>query len=282
MSDKKFKMVIPATIEKSEDGEWRIMGLASTASRDLQGENINLKGLDLTPIKKGKGVWSYDHKKGPENTLGIIDTYNLEKKGLYLGGYLFKNHDRAKAVHQIMSSLNKSDRGRVGMSVEGVVKQRAGRDGKTINKAVISGCALTLNPINTDTYCDLVKSFSSVDFDRTNIECDFSHNSEENTISFSTKQVLELLQRAMQVGSEYAESKPSDLTGGTVLSQEDLYRKKKRKKSKKLKKADAEFYKSAFYEIIQYLKTLYPSASVTEIFETVKDRLNTRFPDIKL
>src|SRR4051812_19657719 len=68
--DEKFSVVIPATIEKSEEGDWRVFGLASTPKRDLQGEVVSLKGLDLSPIEKGRGVFNFDHKKGPENTIG--------------------------------------------------------------------------------------------------------------------------------------------------------------------------------------------------------------------
>src|SRR4051812_39591731 len=112
----KFKVIIPASLEKSEDGEWRVYGLASTSRKDLQGEVVDLKGLDLAPIQKGRGVFNFDHKKGPENTVGAIDAFKLTDKGLYLGGYLFKEHDRAKAIRQIMTSLKKSDKGRMGMS----------------------------------------------------------------------------------------------------------------------------------------------------------------------
>ena len=102
--DESFKTVLPVEFEKAANGDWRIYGLASTANVDKQGETIKLNGLDLNPISNGKGIFNFDHKKGPENTVGIIDTYKKDDNGLYLGGYLFKNHDRAKSIYQIMSS----------------------------------------------------------------------------------------------------------------------------------------------------------------------------------
>lgn len=178
--DQKFSVVLPAELSKSEDGEWRVFGLASTPKRDLQGEVIDLQGIDLTPIQKGKGVFNWDHKEGPENTIGSIDTYKKADDGLYLGGYLYKNHDRAKSIYQIMSSLKKSDKGKIGMSVEGIIKKRSGADGKTISKAIITKCALTMNPVNTDTYADLVKSLSAgeVEFDADALADDGSITSE--------------------------------------------------------------------------------------------------------
>lgn len=289
MPDKKFKVVIPAQLEKGKNGEWRLHGLASTNNRDAQGEIVNIKGLDLTPIQKGKGVFSFDHQKGPENTIGAIDVYDKTKDRLYLGGYLFQNHDRAKAVYQIMSSLKKADRGRVGMSVEGVIKERTGEESKTINKAVISSCALTFNPINTDTYCDLVKSFSDIeltkdlsikeDFD--NVENSKGSLESSNTV-FTPAEVVKLVQKALSIGSEKAEVPPADLKDGAALGKEDLNSKKKRKSPKKLKKLTSVMYKSYFIEIIEHLRKLYPNATTSELFETVKERLNTRFKDLNI
>jgi len=204
--DKKFKVVIPAQIEKSESGDWRVYGLASTANKDLQNEKVNLKGLDLSPIEKGKGIFNYDHKKGPENTVGVIDTYKKDDSGLYLGGYLFKEHDRAKSLYQIMGSLGKSDRGRMGMSIEGVIKQRTGNDGKTINKAMIHSCAFTMSPVNTDTFVSLVKSLNGaeVEFEGNEIGTDFSPSEEDAEAAqekglFTADQVVDLIQKAIEL-----------------------------------------------------------------------------------
>ena len=305
-ADEKFKFVIPATLEKGNNGEWRVYGLASTSKRDLQGETVDIKGLDLTPIEKGKGVFNFDHKKGPENTVGIVDKYKKSDEGLYLGGYLFQEHDRAKALYQIMSSLKKSDRGRVGMSVEGVIKKRDGDDGKTISKAVISACAFTMNPINEDTYADLVKSFGAVEFETEALGVDPAIGQIEpqeksatpRPVAFSTEQVVALMSKSLGVGTAYATSTPAQLTGGDALAQEDLDkdRKKRKKKaqedhekvpapqavtpgktSRKMRKLDAGMYKSAMDDLLTKLQKLYPDASRSELWETVKDRLNRKF-----
>lgn len=287
--DQKFSVTIPATLEKSEDGEWRVYGLASTPKRDLQGEVIDLKGLDLSPIEKGRGVFNFDHKKGPENTIGAIDKYKRTDEGLYLGGYLFKNHDRAKSLYQIMSSLRKSDRGRMGMSVEGVIKKRDGADGKVISKAVITSCALTMNPINEDTYVDLVKSMSGAEVEfadstlNESIIPEKSDQSQEVGPTFTTDQVVALL-KALAVGDGYATQVPSQRQGGDALAMEDLDAKKRKKKkdeedkpAKKLKKLSKEMYKSTMDDLLGQLQKLYPGATRSEIWEAVKDRLNRRF-----
>lgn len=296
MVEHKFSVTIPAEISKADDGQWRVYGLASSGAKDLQGEVVDPNGLDLSPIETGRGVFNFDHKKGPENVIGIIDKAQKDEKGLYLGGYLFKNHDRAKAVHQIMSSLGKSERGRMGMSIEGVVQERSGADGKTIKKAKITSCALTLNPVNTETYVDLVKSFEGVEFETGDLSESILPEEKkqvegeptEKSISFSVEQVAALL-KSLGVGGEYASTTPAQRTQGAALAQEDLDGKKCKKCMskackcpKKLKKMDKGMYKSAFLDIIQDLKKLHPEVPTSELFEAVKDRLNTKFPTLKI
>ena len=232
---------MPAELSKAEDGEWRVRGLASTASRDQQGEIMLQDGMDLTPIDKKKGILNWDHKKGPENTLGVLDGYTRSPEGLYIEGRLFKNHDKAKAAYQIMSSLGKSDYGRMGLSVEGSIKERAGKDGQIIKRSVITGVALTMNPVNSDTYVDLTKSMTS---DETDFEINSSEeasaisgsgsepdsaSSEAQSPLFTSEQVLELMTKALAVGGEQATTTPSERSGGAALAQEDLDKKKAKK-----------------------------------------------------
>lgn len=265
--DKKFKYTIPVELTKSKDGDWRVFGLASTSNLDRQGEIVNLDGLDLSPISQGKGIFNYDHGKGPENTLGIIDTFKRDDKGLYLGGYLFREHDKAKSVYQIMKSLKKEHRGRIGMSIEGVIKQRGGPGRKKIDKAVITACALTMNPVNTDTYADLVKSMGAA---------------EEIEFDFGCLQADEQLAKALAVGDGYATQTPGERSGGDALAQEEFGdRKKKHKKKRKLKNLTAPMAKGMMKDVLNELQKLYPKVSRVELWETFKDRLNKRFPDIQ-
>lgn len=154
----KFKSFIPAELVKGEKNEWRIRGLASTKTRDLQGEIVDVDGLNLSVLEKRAGVFNWDHGKGPENTVGVIDSVQRKNGQLHLGGYLFQKHDKAKSIYQVMESLKEQDRGRMGLSVEGIIHER---DGKIIKKATLTACALTLSPVNTDTYVDLAKSLGA-------------------------------------------------------------------------------------------------------------------------
>jgi hypothetical protein len=271
--DTKFSMVLPAELQKAENGEWRVWGLASTASRDQQGEKVDLNGLDLTPIQKGKGLLNWDHGKDPEDKVGIIDSYKKADDGLYVGGYLFNNHTRAKSIYEIMSSLKKADRGRMGMSIEGVIKERAGNDGKIIKKAVITAVALTMNPVNSDTHVDLVKSLTGSDVEF-----------EGDTITSQSLDAIPEVEKSLGVTGSYATSVPSDLSGGDALAMEGMDKKPKKedeeeehKPKKKLKKMSKEMIKSNVAEILSKLQVLYPESTRSELWETVKQRLNTRF-----
>lgn len=308
MSDT-FRTIIPATFEKSEDGKWKVAGLASTESMDQQGEIIMQKGIDLTPIDKKKGLLNFDHQKGPENTIGLLDGYRRDGKGLYIEGRLFKNHTKARAVYEIMSSLGKSDRGRVGLSVEGRILKRNDQNPRIIEKCQINAVAVTLNPVNQETYADLTKSLSAaeVEFDSTGEK---QVGGSEEAV-FTPSQVVAIVQKALGVGDGYTQA-PESRSGGDTLAMEDMGDKKKKKKEldkggpgsgpkpkseldkedekqgvmistprrmqrRRLKKMSKSLFKSNMVEILDKLQILYPDNSRSEIWEAFKERLETRY-----
>ncbi len=278
-----FKFVIPAELSKNDNGEWKVAGVASTSSKDRQGERILPEGIDATPIAKGKGFFNWDHDNSPENTVGVLDAYKKTNSGMYVEGRLFKNHTRAKAVYEIMTSLNKGDKGRVGMSVEGKVIERDLINPSIIKRCLIKNIALTMNPVNQETYADIVKSMSStesiVEFDSTgkNESPDSQVKSEEAT--FTATQVLAVVEKALAISGGNSMA-PVDRKGGDALSQEDL--KKKKVEPKKLKKLDKGLYKSSMLSILDKLQGLYPDNSRYEIWNAVKDRINTNFPELSV
>lgn len=282
--DNDFKIIIPAEITKSKDGEWRVAGLASTSSIDRQGEVIMPEGIDATPIAKGKGFFNWDHDNSPENTVGVLDSYKKGSGGMYVEGRLFKNHTRAKAIYEIMSSLHKGDTGRVGMSVEGKVIERDPKNPSVIRRCLIKNVALTMNPVNQDTFADIVKSMSGdaeVDFQSEGkpLEVELTADGVSNVKksdepTFSVSQVMAIMEKALGVGSGNAQA-PADMKGGDALGQEEL------DKKKKVKKASKELFKSQMVEMMDKLQTLYPDATRNQIWEAVQNRLSTKFPDLK-
>lgn len=285
---KQFKIVIPAQLTKGSDGEWIVQGLASSPSRDQQGEILLPEGIDTTPIDQGRGVLNWDHQKGPENTVGLLDSYKKTKEGFFVKGRLFKNHQKAKSIYEIMSSLGKSDHGRMGLSVEGKILERGGKDGKIIKKCQINAVALTMNPVNQDAYVDLVKSITAesaeVDFQATEANSESATKSSAEP-TFTTEQVLSII-KSLALTDAQATAKPSDRNGGDALAKEELDKKPKSiaedsgKPSKKLKKLSKDMYKSQMLEILDKIQLLYPANSRVEIWNAIKDRLGKQFPDL--
>lgn len=153
----RFKFNLPLEIVKADETGWKVKGLASTEDKDLQGEIVKQAGLDISPIKEGRGLFNYEHKNDPENIIGIIEDANINDKGLLVEGYLFKKHKRAQAIAEIMQSLSKDHKNRVQLSIEGKVKER-GEDKKEIKQAIIDRVALTFEPVNQKTYINFAKS----------------------------------------------------------------------------------------------------------------------------
>lgn len=280
--DNNFKFIMPADLEKSEDGDWKVKGLASTEDTDRQGEIIMQKGIDLTPVKQGRGYFNYDHLPGPENLVGTIDNYTHTAQGLFVEGKLFKNHSRAKAIYEVMSSLGKSDRGRVGLSVEGKILERDPKNPRIIKKCEISKVAITLNPVNTNTYADIMKSMdaNAVDFNaiEDNYKSDDTQTTQEKEETFTTSQVVAIV-KALGAGAA-ATKAPQERTGGEAISQSDM-KSDDDKKKKKLKKMDKCMYKSTMIEILDKLQKLHPEVSRDDLWSAVQERLETKFPEIK-
>lgn len=163
MSDSKnkdFNFFVPLDVFKGSDGEWRVKGLASTEHMDLQGEVVRQNSLDITPLKEGKGLFNWDHQSGPENVVGAIEGAEIKNEGLFVEGYLFKNSKKAQAVHEILTSLKDKDKRRLGFSIEGKILRRAGQGGREIAAARVEKVALTFDPVNPNTYAQLVKSLA--------------------------------------------------------------------------------------------------------------------------
>ena len=270
-----FKFVMPADIEKSKDGEWKVSGLASTGNIDRQGEIILPSGIDATPIANGKGFFNFDHDNSPESTIGLLDGYRKSDKGMFVTGRLFKNHTKAKAIYEIMTSLGKSDKGRVGMSVEGKVIERDPMNPKIIKKCVVKNVALTMNPVNTETYADIIKSFSSaeVEFDSSGQKDKSVPSSSEEQPTFTASQVVQIVEKALGIGAGNSAA-PAGRTGGDALSVSNMGEKPKKKKMKKMNKS---MFKSNMEELLTKLQILHPDCTREQIWTAIKDRMSTRF-----
>tara|TARA_R110000868_G_C10973188_1_gene771564 strand:+ start:94066 stop:94959 length:894 start_codon:yes stop_codon:yes gene_type:complete len=288
-----FKFVMPANLEKGEDGSWTVAGLASTGSLDQQGETIMQKGIDLSPIDQKRGILNWDHQKGPENTIGTLDGYKQTENGLFIKGRLFKQHSKAKAVQEIMSSLGDGDQGRMGLSVEGQILERDANDPRIIKKCKISAVALTMNPVNSDTYADIVKSMNASDIAIDSTQEHYNDDSSDGEAIFTAEQVMQIVKKALGVGEGYTQA-PNKLTDGDSMATSDKKPDGKKKKKKEgaesadgqklekkcMKSMSAELYKSSMLDMLEQLQQLYPGSSRTDLWNAVKTRMETKFPDV--
>ena len=160
-----FSMPVTATLKKSADGtneQWLIEGLASTGSLDQQSEKVLVKGIDLSYIDKGMATLNYNHRgdSDPSAVVGVITSYERTPNDeLYIRGKLLKSLPKAQAVKGLMEALAvDAPERKMGMSIEGKVLQR---NGNQIVKSWLKAVALTMDPVNPDTYVNFAKSMSA-------------------------------------------------------------------------------------------------------------------------
>lgn len=276
--EKDFKFHIPVDLIKADDsdeGEWKIQGIASTPDEDLQGETVNPDGLDISPLKTGKGILNYDHKPGFENVLGEVEDADFVdmdgKKCLMVKGYLFKHQERAKGLYNILKSLKKGSSKRVQMSIEGKVIQRDFVNNKAIKKARIDKVALTLDPVNPYTYAELVKSLNSPD-------PILDSNDLVEIKKSDLEAFVELAKKALAAGIGYAGA-PTAMSGGEAMASESLEQAPKNvtydkhsKKKKKLTKSDVKL-------LFESIKKAHPSEDPLKLAELILDAVVDRFEE---
>lgn len=278
MAEKDFKFYVPLELVKSEkDGEeeWKIKGIASTPDEDLQGETVDQEGLDISLLKAGRGLFNFDHQKGPENVLGQIEDANFidqnGKRCLQVEGYLFKHQDRAKAMYNILKSLKKGSSNRVQMSIEGKILQRDFVNNRAIKKARIDKVALTLDPVNPYTYAELCKSLASPEPIQPAEQVQVSDD-EIVIKKAELEKLIEVAQKALAAGVGGMKA-PEARSGGEVMTKESLEGKPKSTsysskdvKQKKLKKGMVR-------SMMKSLQEMYPSHDPAEIAELVVESL---------
>jgi hypothetical protein len=140
--------------------EMIVGGIASTASIDSDGDSIDPYGYDTSRfLRYGFMNWNHLTKSNPAAAIGQPIKATPTKDGLYIEAKLYPYSQTAKDVYELAQVLEKSGSDRkVGFSIEGKVLARDPKNPKRITKALLTGCAITLSPKNTDTYMNILKS----------------------------------------------------------------------------------------------------------------------------
>lgn len=159
--EKTFKCWMPAQVikgGKQSNGKRWIQGIASTSSKDLQGEVVSQKGIDVSYFLKN-GYFNNDHKPGAENKVGEPTDCKITKDGLWVKGFIYEGKKASDDIWEHITSLSKSGASRrMGFSIEGKVLQR---NGNTIEKCWIQDIAITPAPVNSNTWAEVAKSLSA-------------------------------------------------------------------------------------------------------------------------
>jgi len=157
-------------------------------------------------------------------------------------GYLLDGYEPADRIWKLAQSLQATGR-RLGFSIEGSVRQRAGGNDDVVAEAIVRNVAITNCPVNTDTQLEIVvKSMMALE-----AAARAPKRSE-------VQKALEVLERALMAGSSISGSgMPGD---GFALRTESVERKcvtpKKRKRT--LTKSEA----------LTFVRTRFPGLTMAD------------------
>lgn len=162
----KMWMWIPAQFEKAgggkdEDKPLIVKGVASTSDLDEEGEILLPEGFDLSYFnQKGLINWNHGANKDPMLVIGEPTKSVIKGNKMLVEGELYKDSQLARGVYELGLLLQKSSKTRrLGFSIEGKATERDPLNPKKITKAKITGLAITHQPINKGTECEVLKGF---------------------------------------------------------------------------------------------------------------------------
>lgn len=208
-----FKFYVEADLIKGEGKEqpWMVGGLASTDSKDAQGENLDYNGFELTDLK-----WiNWDHGKEAEHLIGQIVDKSIKKgEGLYITGELFKSKKQAQEAWAMMNDLKKSGTdNKLSWSVQGKVLERDPANPKRVTKARLFQVALCPTPVNGDTWADVVsKGFTN--------DADFLKAMDTEAVEPVTKESVEHDPKDLEQAADKAEKEKKK----RVLKKSEIYK----------------------------------------------------------
>lgn len=258
------KFVFWCPLQKSENlidpttGEqiMRLGGIASTSDEDSDGEFLDPRGFDIKPlITSGMVNWHHQAKEHPDTIIGEPTKAEIRPEGLYLETDLYPSSKVACDVWELANTLEKDSKTRrLGYSIEGKVLKRKSNDKnspdyKHIDKAVITGVAITHMPKNPKTFANIIKGEIDDDLNEEEEEKRIQDNGEEKAVdtesaaalkkesvdrelkvtTFSKARVLEkLFQDIPGISIQKAESiflmlqKFANMKGKTQITEEDI------------------------------------------------------------
>lgn len=145
-------------------------GLASDNSEDSEGECMEPNGFVLDRFKK-YGLVNLDHlpSRSPINKsrfwIGTPLKAEVKNNKFYVKVQLWKKSPEARAFYDKAIEMIESDSNRKpGFSIEGRALERDPNNPKRVTKALITNIAMTMTPVNANSYADIVKGLQNQDF----------------------------------------------------------------------------------------------------------------------
>lgn len=142
----------------------KLGGIASTSDEDADGEFLDPKGFDIKPLlESGMVNWHHQAKGQPAAIIGEPTKAEIRPEGLYIETELYPSSKIAQEVWELAETLEKNSKTRrLGYSIEGKVVKRKSNDVnspdyKKIDKAIITGVAITHQPKNPKTFANIIK-----------------------------------------------------------------------------------------------------------------------------
>lgn len=168
----KFNFFLPIEFEKSknekEEEQLIFWGMASDNSKDSEGEILEPSGYELDHFLK-YGYFNIDHlyaRKGdPKFLVGEPIDAKIKGNELFVKGMIWKDSEMGRNFWEAMKTMKSSGSKRVpGMSIEGKTLEKDPNNPKRITKAKITHIALTMSPINRNSWVEIVKGEQKEDF----------------------------------------------------------------------------------------------------------------------
>lgn len=156
----KMDVFVPIDLQKSLDTtdteqDLYISGIASTPSRDLQGEIVMTEGISLEYFLSS-GYINYNHQQDADSMIGVpTEKCYVDSRGIHVEAKLFKDNKYVKQIIDLADNIKKSgvDR-KPGFSIEGAIRKRNDIDSTIIEDVMITNISVVTHPANQDTSWD--------------------------------------------------------------------------------------------------------------------------------
>ena len=141
-------------------------GLVSTEDEDLQLDVTDQKGVGWDYFAK-HGIFNWEHGNEPKDLVGLPlevrqNAVFKGRKGTYVKGRLLLKQARGREIYDAMQSYRASGTGRrMGLSIQGRALLRDPLNRRRIIKSLVNKVSFTVQPMNTETCVDLIKSIAA-------------------------------------------------------------------------------------------------------------------------